>query len=109
VAKPSLTGLSGIKFNENKNLFAIPFAGLAAAEFRCSDLSESERRRVNQKRTIMQNEPNFSKSQMFITLIRTTNYNKKWTMDTWSKQTQSNPILPASGGFTRHSVWRNLC
>jgi hypothetical protein len=49
----------------------------------------------------MQNEPNFSKSQMFITLIRTRNYNKKWTMDTWSKQTQTNPILPAYGGFTR--------
>ncbi len=43
----------------------------------------------------MRNEPNFSKSQMFITLIRTTNYNKKWTMDTWSKRTQTNPILPA--------------
>jgi len=39
----------------------------------------------------MRNEPNFSKSQMFITLIKTTNYNKKWTLDTWSKRTQTNP------------------
>jgi len=49
----------------------------------------------------MRNEPNFSKSQMFITLIKTTNYNKKWTLDTWSKRTQTNPILSASGGFIR--------
>ena len=40
----------------------------------------------------MRNEANFSKSQMFITSIKTTNYNKKWTMDTWSKRTQSKPI-----------------
>jgi len=47
----------------------------------------------NQKYQIMRNEPNFSKSQMFITLITTTNYNKKWQMDTWSKRTQTNPIF----------------
>ena len=46
----------------------------------------------NQKYQIMRNEPNFSKSQMFITLIKTTNYNKNWTMDTWSKRTQTKPI-----------------
>jgi hypothetical protein len=40
----------------------------------------------------MRNEPNFSKSQMFITLITTTNYNKKWQKDTWSKRTQTKPI-----------------
>jgi hypothetical protein len=40
----------------------------------------------------MQNEPNFQKSQMFITLISTTNYNEKSKMDTWSKQTQTKPI-----------------
>jgi len=40
----------------------------------------------------MQNEPNFQKSQMFITEMMTRNYNEKYTMDTWSKQTQSNPI-----------------
>jgi len=28
---------------------------------------------------------------MFITVISTTNYNEKQTMDSWSKQTQSNP------------------
>jgi hypothetical protein len=39
----------------------------------------------------MRNKPNFPKSQMFITLISTTNYSEKQTMDTWSKQTQSNP------------------
>jgi len=49
----------------------------------------------------MQNEPNFSKSQMFITLIKTTNYNKKQQKDTWPKRTQTNPILPAYGGFIR--------
>ena len=27
-------------------------------------------------------------------------------MNCYSKQTQTNPILPAYGGFTRHSVWR---
>jgi len=52
---------------------------------------------------------------MFITAISTTNYNEKWTLDTWSKQTQSNPILSraksrdlskqlsASGGFKRQA------
>jgi hypothetical protein len=39
----------------------------------------------------MQNEPNFQKSQMVVTLVLTTNYNEKQTMDTWSKQTQSKP------------------
>jgi hypothetical protein len=39
----------------------------------------------------MQNKANFSKSQMFTTLLKTTNYNEKAAMDTWSKQTQSKP------------------
>ncbi|MFZ0033946.1 MAG: hypothetical protein WAK60_03015, partial [Sedimentisphaerales bacterium] len=54
----------------------------------------------NELRTnkIMQNEPNFQKSQMFITLMKTMNYNEKPTMDTWSKRTQTNPILPAMAG-----------
>src|SRR4030042_1221473 len=38
------------------------------------------------------NEPNFQKSQMFITTIQTMNYNKKLKMDTWSKRTQTKPI-----------------
>jgi hypothetical protein len=42
---------------------------------------------------IMRNEPNFQKSQMFITVISTMNYNEKLAMDTWSKQTQTKPIL----------------
>jgi hypothetical protein len=43
----------------------------------------------------MTNEPNFQKSQIFITLISTTNYSEKSKMDTWSKQTQTKPILSA--------------
>jgi hypothetical protein len=39
----------------------------------------------------MQNEPNFSKSQMFVTVISTRNYNAKYKLDTWSKRTQTNP------------------
>jgi hypothetical protein len=54
----------------------------------------------------MQNEPNFSKSQIFITVALTMIYSENLKMDTWSKQTQTNPNLPACGGFTRHSVWR---
>jgi hypothetical protein len=50
----------------------------------------------NQKQQIMQNEPNFQKSQMFITSIKTMDYNEKPTMDTWSKRTQTNPNLPAT-------------
>jgi endonuclease/exonuclease/phosphatase family metal-dependent hydrolase len=41
----------------------------------------------------MRNEPNFQKSQMFIKAVTTTNYNEKLTMDTWSKRTQTKPIL----------------
>jgi len=40
----------------------------------------------------MQNKANFQKSQMFITVVSTTNYNKKMTLDTWSKRTQTKPI-----------------
>jgi hypothetical protein len=54
----------------------------------------------------MRNEPNLGKSQMFITVISTTNYNEKLKMDTWSKrtqtkpkQTQSNPILGSRAVF----------
>jgi hypothetical protein len=46
----------------------------------------------------MQNEPNFPKSQMVATLAVTTNYNEKPTLDTWSKRTQTKPILPAMAG-----------
>jgi hypothetical protein len=35
---------------------------------------------------------------MFITSINTTTYNEKATMDTWSKRTQTKPILPAIAG-----------
>ena len=47
----------------------------------------------------MRNEPNFQKSQMFITSIKTTNYNEKQTMDSWSKQTQTKPNT-----LVRHSL-----
>ncbi len=40
----------------------------------------------------MQNKPNFQKSQMLITTIKTRSYNEKCKLDTWSKQTQSKPI-----------------
>ena len=40
----------------------------------------------------MQNKANFRKSQMFITVVSTMDYNEKLTMDTWSKQTQTKPI-----------------
>jgi hypothetical protein len=43
----------------------------------------------------MPNKAIFQKSQMFITAITTRNYNEKREMNTWSKQTQSKPILPA--------------
>ena len=45
------------------------------------------------KELIMQNEPNLRKSQMFITSMKTRDYNEKMKLDTWSKRTQSNPIL----------------
>jgi hypothetical protein len=35
---------------------------------------------------------------MFISSIKTRNYNEKFTLDTWSKRTQSKPILPAMAG-----------
>ena len=41
----------------------------------------------------MRNEPNFQKSQMLVTLLNKTNYNEKMKLDTWSKQTQTNPNL----------------
>jgi hypothetical protein len=54
----------------------------------------------------MRNEPNFQKSQMFITIVSTTNYNEKLTMDTWSKRTQSNPNLPAVANLSAIALWR---
>jgi hypothetical protein len=35
---------------------------------------------------------------MFITVISTTNYNEKAKLDTWLKQTQTKPNLPAMAG-----------
>ena len=46
----------------------------------------------------MPNKANFRKSQIFITLISTTSYSGKMKLDTWSKRTQTKPILPAVAG-----------
>jgi hypothetical protein len=46
----------------------------------------------------MSNKANFQKSQMFITTTIITNCNEKTKLDTWSKRTQTKPILPASAG-----------
>ena len=40
----------------------------------------------------MRNKANFSKSQMFITLLKIRDYNEKMKLDTWSKRTQTKPI-----------------
>jgi hypothetical protein len=41
----------------------------------------------------MRNKANFSKSQMFVTQVLTSNCNEKLKLDTWLKQTQTKPIL----------------
>ena len=41
----------------------------------------------------MRNEPNFQKAKKVVRQVLTTNYNEKWTLDTWSKRTQTKPIL----------------
>jgi hypothetical protein len=41
----------------------------------------------------MRNEPNLGQSQIFVTVVLTMNYNEKSKLDTWSKQTQTKPIL----------------
>jgi hypothetical protein len=41
----------------------------------------------------MRNKAKFRKSQMFITATVTMNCNEKCKMDTWSKRTQTKPIL----------------
>jgi hypothetical protein len=50
--------------------------------------------KINQNEQIMRNKANFPKSQMFITLLKTTNYNEKVALDSWSKQTQTKPTCP---------------
>jgi len=44
------------------------------------------------KGKIMQNKPNLGQSQIFIRPVEKRNCNEKWQSDTWSKQTQTNPI-----------------
>ncbi len=43
----------------------------------------------------MPNEPNLGQSQIFISPMKTTDYNEKSKLDTWSKRTQTNPIYKA--------------
>ena len=43
---------------------------------------------------IMPNEPNLGQSQIFITVVLAMDYSEKSKLDTWSKQTQTNPNLP---------------
>jgi 3-deoxy-D-manno-octulosonic-acid transferase len=54
----------------------------------------------------MRNKANFSKSQMFVTQVLTSNCDEKVKMDTWSKQTQTKPILCAA--CPPRDVWRRL-
>jgi hypothetical protein len=57
---------------------------------------------------IMRNKANFQKSQMFITSIKTIDYNEKSTLDTWSKRTQSNPIYGEPVEPTKpNSIYKN--
>jgi hypothetical protein len=49
----------------------------------------------------MQNKPNFRKAKMDVNSILTKAYENKPRLRTPAKQTQSNPILSASGGFKR--------
>jgi radical SAM protein with 4Fe4S-binding SPASM domain len=44
---------------------------------------------------IMQNKANLRQSQIFITSVNIMDYSEKTKLDTWSKRTQTNPILPA--------------
>jgi hypothetical protein len=59
----------------------------------------------------MPNEPNFLKSQIFITSINTINCSEKMKLDTWSKQTQTNPNQSQSNPiyivFIRVHSWLN--
>jgi hypothetical protein len=47
----------------------------------------------------MQNKPNFPKTKMNLNHYMTKEYENKLKHRTPAKQTQSNPILSASGGF----------
>ncbi len=46
----------------------------------------------------MPNEPNLGQSQIFIIPLYITSYSEKCKLDTWSKRTQTKPILPAIAG-----------
>ncbi len=47
----------------------------------------------------MRNEPNLRQSQIFTTIVSTISYNEKLKLDTWSKRTQTKPILVAAKPF----------
>jgi len=82
-------------FNHLTNSLIHQFANSLCSLWLKTGLPRRSRRRsrVNQNILIMQNEPNFRKSRMFITVISTTNYNEKVALDSWSKRTQTNPNL----------------
>ena len=84
-------------FNHLTNSLIHQFANSLCSLWLKTGLPRRSRRRsrVNQNILIMQNEPNFRKSRMFITVISTTNYNEKVALDSWSKRTQTNPNLSA--------------
>jgi len=59
----------------------------------------------------MQNKPNFQNVQMVVTAVYTTTNNNEQRTTNYSKQTQSHPILSASGGFKRQvfGLWLCFC
>jgi hypothetical protein len=52
----------------------------------------------------MSNKANLGQSQMFITVISTTNYNEKMKLDTWSKRTQTKPISGGSNSSDKQGI-----
>jgi len=57
---------------------------------------------------IIQNKPNFRKAKMVVTAVYTMANNNEQRTVNYSKQTQSNPILSASGGFKRYAYCSDL-
>ena len=54
----------------------------------------------------MQNKPNLGQSQVFITRVSMVAYSEKMKLDTWSNQTQSNPISEESKMSLTHYMTR---
>ncbi len=60
----------------------------------------TDRKNQSKCTQIMQNEPNFQNTKLFITAVYTMTNNKKQRTMNYQKQTQSNPIKP---NFKRHN------